>query len=189
MPIATSDAGRADGAGRGVAAIAGRRIDAPDTKDSRFPGRVAPRVSADVARHLVDRGIGVVVASAACGADILALEVALELAIRIRIVLPFERGRFRETSVVDRGVAWGERYDRALDAAAQRGDLITLESGSGDDNAAYSRATARIIEEAAMLARDSGEKAVCIAVWDGKPRATGDATQEFVERAKQAGME
>ena len=185
MSNAASSSGRGDGGARNVAALAGRRIDAVDANEPRFPTQAAPRVKQDIARHLAQQHVAVVVASAACGADILGLEAALELGLLIRIVLPFERVRFRETSVIDRGGAWGDRYDRVLAAAEH---IITLESPLENDDAAYGRATARIIEETTTLAHRLGGRAVAIAVWDERPRASGDATQDFVERAGRAGM-
>jgi hypothetical protein len=189
MSTATASQERSAGVRIQVAAVAGRRIDAPNAPESAFPERFVPRVSAEIARLLAARSIGKVVASAACGADILALEAALELGARIRIVLPFERERFRETSVVDRGGDWGARYDRVLDAAQAQGDVVTLEPAEGGDDAAYGRATARIIEEAQRLARESKGAALAIAIWNEKPRASADATQDFLTLAARAGME
>src|SRR5664279_2133900 len=91
----------------GVAAVAGRRVDAPDAREVRFPANAELMVRNDIQRLLVEYGIGTLVSSAACGADIVALEVAVELGLRLVIVLPFERHRFRATSVTDRGEAWG----------------------------------------------------------------------------------
>lgn len=57
-----------------VAAIAGRRIDAPGTKPARFPISAVASVKSAVKRLLEARGTRVAVAAAACGADILALK-------------------------------------------------------------------------------------------------------------------
>src|SRR5687768_3128608 len=82
-----------------VVAIAGRRIDAPGEKEPRFPERDAATVREGVKRLLKEQKVDTVVASAACGADIVALEAALELGLELRVILPFEPARFRETSV------------------------------------------------------------------------------------------
>jgi hypothetical protein len=171
-----------------VAVVAGRRIDAPEATEHRFPVSAVSNTKSAVKRLLASSGVRVVVASAACGADLLALEAAAGLGIRTRILLPFERERFRATSVVDRGEDWGELYDSLLDQAEARGDVIVLEDEKGDDDAAYARATRRIIEEALGLARESGSATLAIAIWDEIPRAHGDATKDFVERATAAGM-
>ena len=68
----------------------------------------------------------VVVSSAACGADLLALEQAGGLGLRRRVVIPFDRERFRAGSVVDRPGDWGGLYDSILDAVGAQGDLVVL---------------------------------------------------------------
>jgi hypothetical protein len=145
-------------------------------------------VSAAIRRALSLHQIAVVVSSAACGADILALEAAAKLGLRTRIVLPFDRARFCATSVVDRGKEWGPRFDAVLDRAAARNDVIVLEAGDGDDDAAYARATQRILEEAVALGREQGETPVALVIWDEQPREGTDATRDFLERATAAGM-
>jgi len=96
-----------------IAVAAGRRIDSPGAIPSRFPVWAIPRVEAELRLVLRDRAVTTVVSSAACGADILVLEAAAELTIRTRIVLPFSRERFRHTSVVDRGLEWGARFEHS----------------------------------------------------------------------------
>ena len=68
----------------------------------------------DGVRNCFEKGVRVLVCSAASGADLLALGVASEMGIRRRVLLPFARALFRETSVADRPGDWGERYDRVL---------------------------------------------------------------------------
>ena len=67
-----------------------------------------------------------VVASAACGSDLLALAAASVLGIRTLVILPFASDIFRETSVVDRPhrAFWGSLYDRLIVEARERWDLI-----------------------------------------------------------------
>lgn len=103
-----------DAAGQlSVVALAGRRVGAPDARQVRFPPRNAPMVE-DGVRNCFEKGVRVLVCSAASGADLLALGVASEMGIRRRVLLPFARALFRETSVADRPGDWGERYDRVL---------------------------------------------------------------------------
>lgn len=178
--------------GSTVAAVAGRRIDAPNTSVSSFAPGAVGRVAAEVKRLFARHNVEVVVASAACGADIVALEVARACGIRTRIVLPFPSARFRQTSVIDRGEEWGARYDVLTDDAKRHGDLVVLEPGShDDDNAAYGAATTRIIQEALTLAlsQATSAKPLAIAIWDERPRETNDATKDFLDRASRAGFE
>jgi hypothetical protein len=54
--------------------------------------------------------VRMVVASAACGSDLIALDVAGELGLERRVILPFEPNRFAETSVEDRPGEWRTLY-------------------------------------------------------------------------------
>jgi hypothetical protein len=83
-----------------VIALAGRRIDAAGTKTPRFPLQNAETVRTRCRHFLQNRGAAALVCSAACGADLIALSEARQLAVRRRVVLPFGRNRFRQTSVV-----------------------------------------------------------------------------------------
>ena len=126
-----------------IIALAGRRVDAPEADTPRFPLAYVTAVRDRIKSLLVAQQARAVICSAACGADLLALEAAGELGLRRRIVLPFTRARFRETSVVDRPGDWGERFDAILDAVEASGDLVVLGYADGDE-AAYRAANAAI---------------------------------------------
>jgi hypothetical protein len=125
-------------------ALAGRRIDPPDAETPRFPLANAPLVRDRLRAFFVERGADTLVCSAACGADLVALEAAESLGMRYRIVLPFDPAKFRDTSVTDRPGAWGPLYDRVVEAARRAGDLVVLE-GAGEGGAAYEAANWRIL--------------------------------------------
>jgi len=122
------------------------------------------------------------VSSAACGADLLALEAARELNIGTRIVLPFAGDIFRETSVADRPGDWGNSYDRITVDAERAGDLLLL-GCSKDDPAAYAAANKAILDEATTIARSSGLPLAAVIVWDGKSRGPDDLTEQFQKGA------
>ena len=85
-----------------IIALAGRRIDAADADTQRFPVENIELVRRRL-RELFERERPeALVSSAACGADLIALDEAGALGIRRRVILPFDRRRFRETSVIDR---------------------------------------------------------------------------------------
>ena len=67
----------------------------------RFPYGNVDAVRAALLRTLTNTAAQVVVCSAACGSDLLALDTASVMGIRTRIVLPFAPDVFRDTSVVD----------------------------------------------------------------------------------------
>ena len=129
-----------------IIALAGRRVDTADTKDTRFPLRNVETVRVRARAVLQEKGATALVSSAACGADLIALSEAGQLGLRRRVILPFERSRFRETSVTDRPGDWGLLYDYILDAVEAAGDLVVLECGSDDE--AYAAANRAILDEA-----------------------------------------
>ena len=115
-----------------VIALAGRRIDAPETKSTRFPLSNVPMVRERLAALLAAEHAEALVCSAACGADLIALAEAERLGLRRRIVLPFSAKRFRETSVTDRPGEWGPLYDRLIAEAQAAGDLVVLPGTDGE---------------------------------------------------------
>jgi hypothetical protein len=169
-----------------IIALAGRRVDAIDAGQPRFPLQNVERVGASVRALFQERGATAVVSSAACGADLIALSEAGKLGLRRRIVLPFSRARFRETSVVDRPGEWGEIYDSILDQVTAEGGLIVIEMGT--DNDPYSTANKAILDEGIELGQECGESVVVFLIWDRVPRGTNDYTQEFGVEARKRGL-
>ena len=176
-----------------VMALAGRRIDAAETDPPRFPLKNVPMVRERLAALLAAEHAEALVCSAACGADLIALEEAERLGLRRRIVLPFPAKRFRETSVIDRPGDWGPVFDRLIYAAEAARDLVVLDGKDGDDDAAYAAANQAIISEAETIARATGDgtpfRLVAVIVWEGSARAGTDASGGLLALAKQAGFD
>ncbi len=173
-----------------VVALAGRRVDAPGTEPPRFPPGNVPLVRQRLADLLSQERAVALICSAACGADLVALEEAERLGLRRRIVLPFAPERFRGTSVVDRPGDWGPVFDRLVAAAQVEGNLVVLDAGEGD--AAYAAANEAIVREAQALAREDGgalRRLVALVVWEGSARAGTDATGGLRDLAAKAGFE
>lgn len=150
-------------------ALAGRRIDAADGP-RRFPLAMADTVRARLEAYFARVGAAHLVVSAACGADLLAVEAAHRSRLGagdITLVLPFSVERFRVTSVTDRPGEWGALYDRAVADAGRAGRLVLL--GLEETEDAYDAATRRIVEEAAARA----PARVCI-VTEGAVRGAVD---------------
>ncbi|MBZ9683330.1 hypothetical protein LB531_21985 [Mesorhizobium sp. CO1-1-2] len=168
-----------------VAALAGRRIDAPDGNTTRFPLARTAAVQKELRRLMLSEKVGLLVSSAACGSDLLALDAASEIGVRCRIVLPFDHTVFRQTSVVDRPGAWGPLYDRIVSKAARAGDLMVLSCSLGETRA-FSEVNKMIVKYAAAAAAPAS--ALAILVWEGQPRGDYDATSEFQRLADEAGM-
>jgi hypothetical protein len=164
----------------------------PDADPPRFPLKNVPIVRRRLGSLLSEEHAEALVCSAACGADLIALEEAERLGLRRRIVLPFPPKRFRETSVADRPGDWGPVFDRLIAAAEVAGDLLILQSTRGDDDAAYAAANQAIIREAEALAWPTSEgtslRRVAVIVWEGSARPGTDASGEFRALATQAGF-
>lgn len=150
----------------------------------RFAEAELPRVQAQLETFFAQRDVALLVGSAACGADILILELAAKHNIATRIILPFEAARFRRTSVIDRGEAWGPRFDAVVDYAQHNGAIVVLDPGDGGEDAAYSRVTEQIVATAARCGQEPDRSALALAVWDQHPRTQADATLEFIELAR-----
>jgi hypothetical protein len=169
-----------------------KRIDAPDTDPPRFPLQNVPIVRRRLAALFSERAEALV-CSAACGADLVALEEAERFGLRRRIVLPFPPTRFRETSVTDRPGDWGPVFDRLVAAAEAAGDLVILQSTGDDNDAAYAAAVQAIIREAEALARPTSEatslRLIGVIVWEGSAREGIDASGGLQKLATQAGFE
>jgi hypothetical protein len=170
-----------------IIALAGRRIDAPNAETPRFRPENVDLVRQRIRKLFEERDAKVLVSSAACGADLLALEEAAALGMRHRVILPYGRERFRETSVVDRPGDWGTVYDCVLNEIEPKGDLVTLR-GNSEGTEAYANAGRAILEEAAWLGRELSEETLAALVWDGVPRGQDDLTKLFGDEAKAHGF-
>lgn len=181
-----------------IVALAGRRIDALDASVPRFPSKSVEKVRADLAAAFQARSATALVCSAACGADLLALDEAAKLRIRCRVILPFARQRFRSSSVTDRPGDWGALFDAICADVATRGDLIELK-GVDEGDRAYAATNLAILGEAAALATHRSAElstssqppsdVVALIVWEGRPRGGGDLTAQFREQAAARGLE
>ena len=176
MSINTTEASRC-----GLVIAAGRRIDDESGDEVRFPARHLARVAQAVERWLRETRPAQLVASAACGADLIVLEAARCVGVRTVVVLPFDRVAFRAASVVDRGAEWGGRFDMAL-AAADRVDVLDTavrRVPPPDADAAYTKATAALLAVA-----DVYRGTVCALVaWDGASHGEQDQTAALRDAA------
>lgn len=157
-----------------VVALSGRRIDALHAARSAFPLENVDTVRARLLSALGDLHVSILVCSAACGSDLLALEAAETLGVRRRIVLPFDAKLFRKTSVVDRPGHWGPAFDRLVGAAAADGCLVNL--ALPQEEKSYAVANAFILEEAVRLAGATRDRVTAMLVWDGLSKGEADHT-------------
>jgi hypothetical protein len=165
-----------------VIALSGRRIDPPNATRSAFPLENVDPVRGRLLRALDDSRVTILVCSAACGSDLLALEAAETLGARRRIVLPFDPQVFRETSVVDRPGDWGPAFDRCVRAAEASGDLVNLALPQVEES--YAQANAFILEEAVRLAGAMHDRVTAMLVWDGVAKGEEDHTEWLGKTAR-----
>lgn len=169
-----------------VIALAGRRIDAPDAGENRFPPENIERVRKEIRDFLQAENVTALVCAAACGADILALEEAGSLGIRRRVVLPYDKVTFKQSLVIDRPGDWGERYDHILAEVQSRDDLVI--DDYDEDEESYFAANHDILDQAEELAEERGQQVAALVVWNGESRGEEDVTGHFLAEARQRGM-
>lgn len=167
-----------------VAALAGRRIDAVGSRSRRFSIDRIDQVRADLKSLFEKEAVELLVCSAACGADLIALDLAKKAGIRYRIILPFSIERFRQSSVIDRPGDWGSLFDQLV-KDIPNSELIVLPE-LANDNEAYNRANKEIVRQVVINAAPGA--GLAIAVWEGQPRQGKDATASFLQLAKEAGL-
>lgn len=170
-----------------IIALAGRRIDADDAEEKRFPLAMKDVVYAKILQFFRKNNITALVGSAACGADLLAQKAARELKIEQYIILPFEREKFRETSVTDRPGDWGNLFDEICGDVEAKGNLIILKGFENDEEKAYSAVTREILNRAESL-QSKKEKFLAVAVWEGTAKDKTDETASFIEQAQARNM-
>lgn len=161
-----------------IVALAGRRVDGEHTANTSFPASNVDRVRQELHELFARLKPLAIVSSAACGADLLALEVAGNLGMRRRIVLPFPIEQFRESSVIDRPGEWGPIYDRVISEASAASDLLVVNQNAQGD-AAYSIVNSVILDQAWDLAKFFDLPVAAVLVWDGQGRGLGDLTESF----------
>jgi hypothetical protein len=170
-----------------ILALAGRRVDPPDASIIRFPLENTTAVRERIITLLIAMQTSKLVCSAACGADLLGLEAARELALDCYIVLPFSKDRFRVTSVVDRPGEWGPIFDRAIERAEAAGNLLTLDLAEANE-ASFLAVNRAILVRARAIARSMARPIEAVLVWDGQARDAQDITAAFGEEAKTLGI-
>ena len=163
-----------------VVAFSGHLIDRHDQSPPRFPASLEPPVATALRAKLATYVSPVVYTSAACGADLLFIEAALDCGAEVNVVLPFDREDFVRTSVATGGTRWTERFDRAL-ARVQRVVLATEESYLGDD-VLFEHAL-HLVEGLALLrASQLQTEAVLLCVLDLASPALSGGTRSAYDR-------
>jgi hypothetical protein len=157
---------------------AGRRVDASDAPIARFPRKSVPAVRTKIERELRLQKPIAIVCSAACGADLLLLDVAEEMQIQRHILLPSKPDEFRLYSVTDRPGNWGELYNKALSTSTV--DVLKLPQGQDG----YLETNVKLLDRAQELANQKHTSVEALVIWDKNSRGPDDVTAHFFEQAK-----
>ena len=171
-----------------VIALAGRRIDATAAKTTRFPLYNIDKVKVKMRRLFISIQPAALVCSGACGADLVALQIAGELGISRHIVLPFEMTRFKSKSVTDRPGNWGNLFDNIYREVQKEKQVLTLNYPDNDDNS-YRQTNIEILNRAEYLAKKFDSKNVTgVIVWEGSVKNENDITGHFKMEAESRGF-
>jgi hypothetical protein len=157
---------------------AGRRVDAPDAKVARFPPQSVPKVRKKIRQVLMNQKPVAIVSSAACGADLLLLDVAGEMQVPRYVLLPSEPEEFRVSSVTDRPGNWGELYSKAL--RASKVEVLKLPEGQEG----YLETNLKLLDRAQVLAKQEHTTVTALVVWNQESRGADDVTGHFLEQAR-----
>ncbi len=131
-----------------VLAFAGHLIDTPDRTTARFPAALEAAVTATISARLARLHLPIVYTSAACGADLIFAEAALDIGAEVNVVLPFDREDFLRTSVAPGGESWTSRFDRAMSRATRV--IMATEERYLDDDVLFEHA-AMLVEGLCVL--------------------------------------
>jgi hypothetical protein len=156
---------------------AGRRVDAPDVKVARFPPQSVPKVRKKIRQVLMNKKPVAIVSAAACGADLLLLDVAGEMHVPRYVLLPSEPEVFRVSSVTDRPGNWGELYSKAL----RTSQVEVLKLPEGQEG--YLETNLKLLDRAQALAKQEHTIVNALVVWNQESRGPDDVTAHFLEQA------
>lgn len=164
--------------GRPVIVEAGRRMDAPGAEVARFPPSNVDEVRQRILQLLIRERPSAFVSSGACGADLLALEVAGDLRVPRYVLLPSSPEQFRKTSVTDRPGDWGTLYDKVLKTSTV--ELLNLP----DSQEGYIATNLKLLDRAEALARKYHTTTQALVIWNKQLRGPDDVTGHFLAQAK-----
>lgn len=161
-----------------VIVAAGRRVDAPDATVARFPPQNVPVVRKRIQQALMNQKPIAIVSAAACGADLLLLDVALEMNVSRYIVLPSQAEKFRESSVTDRPGNWGDLYSEAL--RSSKVEVLNVPEGQEG----YLETNLKLLDRAQALAKEERAILSALVIWNQESRGIDDVTAHFLDQAK-----
>jgi hypothetical protein len=170
-----------------VVVYTGHMIDTPGRTRRRFAPEMEAAVQAEIRQRMQQLAPVAAYGSAACGADILCLESALELGAELHIVLPFPVESFLATSVeLRKGGRWGERFRHLLTNASEV--LVISEHPPDGDVSAYEYTNLIIAGLAKLRAQMLDTRLQGLAVWDGSDTGDRGGTASVVKLWRDSGV-
>jgi hypothetical protein len=171
-----------------IIALAGRRVDADDAEQARFPKTNIEIVSQRIEQMLKELKCEYLFCSGACGVDLLALSAAGKLGIERRMILPFHSRQFRSTSVVDCPGKWGSIFDQIYNELDSKGSIISLDLDP-DNDSTYPKTNEAIIAAAIEYSREHTKQSVnALVAWNGYSYGEEDMTNLFRQQATNQGL-
>lgn len=162
-----------------VIVSAGRRVDAPNAETPRFPSSNVATVRRRIQSFFKAESPSALVCSAACGTDLLALEVAGAMHVKRYVLLGAAPAIFKKDSVTDRPGNWGEMFDEVLKSSTV--DVLKLPAGQEG----YLQTNLDLLSRAEKLAKEAGTSVHALVIWNEQSRGPDDVTAHFLEQAKQ----
>ncbi|MDJ0554867.1 MAG: TRAFs-binding domain-containing protein [Microcoleaceae cyanobacterium MO_207.B10] len=155
-----------------VVVFSGHMIDDPGRTTPRFPPEIESQVYEAIRDRLIKLDARLGYASAACGSDILFLEVLYELQGEAHIVLPHAREHFIKESVdIIPGGSWRKRFDQVLAKATEV--VIPTHYDLQQSNIVYEYTNSILYGMARMRAEQLDTELIPMAVWNQQPGGVG----------------
>jgi hypothetical protein len=148
-------------------------------RDSGAASVEIDKMKEQITRFFAKHNVARLISSAAAGSDLLLISEAIRRGAACDIILPFDADRFRVSSVIDRGFAWGRLYDTAL---SYKYSTVYEQPAVLDDP--FIATNNAIL---AHLTSAQGSKAA-LAIWDKHPRSATDYTVNFIEQVRLSGI-
>jgi class 3 adenylate cyclase len=170
-----------------VLVYTGHMIDPPGREEPRFPLHMVEAVRSMIRSKIEELRPAAAYGSAACGADILCLEVVRELGGELHIVLPFPADDFRSESVEVGGQGdWGERFERLLDCATEVMVISEKPPPSGVSTFEYANLVMTGLARLRSQVLDTSLHG--LAIWDGSSAGDVGGTSSVVDMWRRYGV-
>lgn len=163
----------------------GHLIDAAGRKEPRFPPEKELLVRAAVEQQLLqltkntsEKLIGIT--GAACGSDILFLELCESFEIHTEIYLALPKEEFKRQSVSYAGKQWDERFERLI----QKTPVHIVSKHEDENESVWEKANLAMLNRAL---KNGPQHMTMIAVWNGSIGDGKGGTEHMVKVSKAAG--